>query len=215
MTTFDTLSETEIIDRVLNGEVSLYEIIVRRFNPYLYRVGRSYNFSHDDTEDLMQDTFVQAYKNLKGFEGRAQFKTWLIRIMLNNCYHRKEKLSYKNEINSDLNEQAIPMFSNSNNQTDKMVQQRELRHIIEDALSQIPFDYRVVFSLREVNGLKVAETAELLNMSESNVKARLSRAKAMLRQQIEKSYDPGELYEFNLIYCDRIVKNVMKRIKEL
>ncbi|HET8574050.1 MAG TPA: sigma-70 family RNA polymerase sigma factor [Edaphocola sp.] len=215
MTTFDTLSETEIIGRVLDGEVSLFEIIVRRFNPYLYRVGRSYNFSHDDTEDLMQDTFVQAYKSLKSFEGRAQFKTWLIRIMLNNCYHKKEKLSYKNEINADLNEQATPMFSNSNHQTDKIVQQRELRHIIEEALSQIPFDYRVVFSLREVNGLKVAETAELLNMSESNVKARLSRAKAMLRKQIEKSYDPGELYEFNLIYCDRIVKNVMERIKVL
>jgi len=215
MTTFDTLTETEIIDRVRNGETSLYEIIVRRFNPYLYRVGRSYNFNHDDTEDLMQDTFVQAYKNLKSFEGRAQFKTWLIRIMLNNCYHRKEKLSYKNEIYSDPNETARPMFSSSDNQTDKIVQQRELRQIIEEALSNIPFDYRIVFSLREINGLKVAETAEMLNMSESNVKARLSRAKAMLRKQIEKSYDAGELYEFNLIYCDRIVENVMKRIKDL
>ncbi len=58
------LTELEIISKVLNGEKPLYELIVRRFNPTLYKIGRSYNFNHDDTQDLMQDTYIAAYKNL-------------------------------------------------------------------------------------------------------------------------------------------------------
>lgn len=73
----------------------------------------------------------------------------------------------------------------------------------------------MTFSLREITGLNVSETASLLNISEANVKVRLNRAKAMLRNAIEKTYSAGELFEFNLIYCDAIVENVMKKIHEL
>ncbi len=212
---FEKFTETEIIGRILNGEKALYEIIVRRFNPYLYKVGRSYNYNHEDTQDLMQETFIDAYKNLLQFEGRAAFKTWIIRIMMNNCYRKKGKSSFKNEIMQDVNDNAKPMFTNANNDTEKIIQNRELRHIIEDALGKIPFDYRMAFSLREINGLNVSEMANLLSISEANVKVRLNRAKTMLRREIEKAYSASELFEFNLIYCDSIVENVMKKINEL
>lgn len=71
----------------------------------------------------------------------------------------------------------------------------------------------MVFSLREINGLNVSETADALNISESNVKVRLNRAKTMLRKEIEKSYSPNDIFEFNLIYCDAIVNRVMNDIK--
>lgn len=215
MIQFEELIESEIIQRIVNGEKSLYEIIVRRFNAYLYKVGRSYNYNHEDTQDLMQETFIDAYKNLSAFEGRSGFGTWLIRIMLNNCYRKKEKASFKNEIMQDVSENSTPMFTRPNNDTDKMVQSRELGHIIENTLAKIPFDYRMAFSLREINGLSVSETASLLRISEGNVKVRVSRAKTMLRTEIEKTYSPGELFEFNLIYCDAMVQNVMKKINEL
>lgn len=211
----EKFTETEIIGRILNGEKPLYEIIVRRFNPYLYKTGRSYNYNHEDTQDLMQETFIDAYKNLAQFEGRSDFKTWLLRIMLNNCFRKKEKSSFKNEIMQDVNDQSKPLFTNSHSETGKMVQNRELGHIIEEALGKIPFNYRMIFSMREINGLNISETASLLNISESNVKTRLKRAKAMLRAEIEKSYPATELFEFNLIYCDAIVENVMKKINEL
>lgn len=205
-------TEVEIIERILKGEKSLYEIIVRRFNPVLYKIGRSYNYNHEDTQDLMQDTFIDAYKSLIQFEGRADFKTWIIRIMLNNCYRKKEKFSFKNEITKDANENAVPMFTNSHSDTHKMLQNRELGHVIEDALGKIPEDYRMVFSLREINELNVAETATLLNISETNVKVRLNRSKAMLRTEIEKSYSANELFEFNAIYCDAMTERVMRLI---
>ncbi|SFQ34525.1 sigma-70 family RNA polymerase sigma factor [Parafilimonas terrae] len=211
----EQLTEAEIIARVIQGEKALYEIIVRRFNPYLYKTGRSYNYNHEDTQDLMQETFIDAYKNLQQFEGRSGFKTWIIRIMMNNCYRKKEKAGFKNEVIYDANDNSKPMFTNQNNDTGKVVQTRELGHIIEDALAEIPFDYRIVFSLREINGLSVLETSQLLHISEANVKVRLNRAKTMLRNEIEKTYSSAELFEFNLVYCDAIVENVMKEINKL
>ena len=206
------LTETDIAGRVLKGEKSLYEIIVRRFNPCLYRVGRSYNYNHEDTRDLMQETFIDAYRSLHQFEGRSDFKTWIIRIMMNNCYRKRVKLSFKYETAQDINDHAKPMFTASGRDTGQMVQNWELGGIIENALSRIPFDYRIVFCLREINGLNVSETAKLLSISEANVKTRLNRSKAMLRNEIEKTYCPSELFEFNLIHCDAVVDHVLSRI---
>ena len=107
------------------------------------------------------------------------------------------------------------MFANSNDDISKIIQNRELGLIIEEALAHIPFNYRIVFSLREINELSIAETAKLLDISEANVKIRLNRAKAMLKKEIEKTYSAKELFEFNLIYCDAIVANVMQRINEI
>lgn len=208
-------TDIQIIKKILAGETALYEIIIRRYNPYLYKTGRSYNYNHEDTQDLMQDTFIDAYKNLSGFEGRASFKTWVTKIMLNHCYRKKQKLSFKNEITRDVNEYAQPMFTSANNDIHKIVQSRELSYTIEEALSKIPLEYRMVFSLREINGFNVAETAKLLEITETNVKVRLNRARTMLRKEIEKKYSADDIFEFNLIYCDAIVKNVLQSVSGL
>lgn len=216
MDQFGQLTEVEIINRILKGEKPLYEIIVQRFNSSLYKIGRSYNYNHEDTQDLMQDTNIDAYKNLDQFEKRAGFKTWIIRIMLNNCYRKKQKFSYKNEFaNEIINENETPMFSNSMTDIQKEIHSRELGHIIENSLSQIPEDYRIVFSLREINGLNISETSALLNISETNVKVRLNRAKTMLRIAVEKSYTAEELFDFNLSYCNPFSKKVMLEINRL
>lgn len=212
----DHLTEDEIISRIKAGEKSLYEIIVRRYNPYLYKVGRSYNYNHEDTQDLMQETYIDAFKNLKNFEGKSVFKTWITRIMLNNCYRKKEKLSFKNEISDeDIDEKQAPLFSNSDFDTGKQVRKDELKLIIEEALSEIPEEFRMVFSLREISGFSVAETSELLNISESNVKVRLNRTKHLLREILEKSHEIPELYEFHLIHCDPFTSKLMDRVHGL
>lgn len=211
----EKITEIEIIERILKGDKSLYEIIVRRFNPYLYKLGRSYDYNHEDTQDLMQDTFINAYKNLSQFDGRSGFKTWLFRIMLNNCFKKKRKFSFINEITQEVKDDDSPLFASPQNDTHNMLQHQELGGIIEKALAKIPFDYRMVFSMREINGMNVAETAELLNISEANVKVRLNRSKAMLRNEIEKSYSPSELFEFNAVYCDAMTTRVMNIIGQL
>jgi len=84
---------------------------------------------------------------------------------------------------------------------------------LENAINKIPEDYRIVFTLRELNGLSISETTEALQITESNVKVRLNRAKKLLRTEIEKMYAPEDIFEFNLIYCDRMVQNVMNQIQ--
>jgi RNA polymerase sigma-70 factor (ECF subfamily) len=210
--TSEKYSDQEIIEKILMGETRLFEILIRRNNPFIYKTGRSYNFSHDDTLDLMQDTFLGAYTNLSKFKGRSSFKTWIIRIMLNNCYRRSRKSDYINEKRNLIHEESVPMFSGHNTDTNNIVMNKELGYIIEKALKQLPLDYRMVFSLREINGLNVMETAEALNISAENVRVRLNRAKTMLKKEIEKSYKTEDIFEFNLIYCDRIVERVMEKI---
>ena len=209
-------TDVEVIERILNGELALFEILIRRYNSFLYKTGRSYNYNHEDTQDLMQDTFVDAYHSLPKIENRSSFKTWVMKIMLNNCFRKKQKFSFKYETAGDINDRAIPMFSNKHqSDTGKTVLNRELKSVVENALQKIPLDYRLVFSLREMSGLNVEETAETLGISQSNVKVRLNRAKTMLRKEVEKYYTAEEIFEFNLVYCDAMVNSVMSRLKEL
>jgi len=209
-------SDLEIIQKINDGDVKLFEILIRRYNPFLYKIGRTYRYNHQDTEDLMQDAYVNTFFSLKKFEHRSSFKTWITRIMLNLCYQRKHKLSFKNEITGDdiQNEKSNIMFHQSTN-NEKITVNKELGRVLENAIQQIPEDYRIVFSLRELNGLSVAETAEALDISESNVKVRLNRAKTMLQKEIKKMYSREEIFEFNLIYCDGMVDRVMKKIEEI
>jgi len=159
---------------------------------------------------------MDIYTNLNKFENRSSFKTWIIKIMLHNCYRKQQKSSFKNEVANDINDKSIPMFQHpQNTDANKTVMNRELNTVIENALQQVPLDYRMVFSLREINGLNVAETAEALNISEANVKVRLNRAKAMLRNEIEKTYTAEDIFEFNLVYCDAMTNTVMNKLKNL
>lgn len=212
-----TLDDTEIISQVVSGDTERYQEIVRRYNGYLYKVGKSYGYRHAEIEDLMQETYINAFMNLKKFENRSSFKTWIVRIMLNACYHKKQKAGYKNEQFADYEqtEDMKAIFENRNTETREMVQNNELKRVLENAIHQIPENYRMVFTLRELNGMSVRETAEALKISEGNVKVRFNRSKAMLQNEIKKSYAPEEIFEFNLIYCDAMVDRVMDAVRGL
>ena len=204
-----------IIEKILNGELPWLEILIRRYNPVLYRIARGYGFNHQDAEDLMQDVHVIAYTKLATFEGRASYKTWISRIMIHKCLYKLKYGYYKNEFPSDqihaINNQPMNVKANEN-QTEQVVSNRELTAVLEKSIQNIPCIYRTVFILREVEGFSVAETAELLDITATNVKARLNRSKALLQKEIEQFYSRSEVYSFNLVYCDRIVSKVFENI---
>lgn len=215
---FDHCSDMEIIHEILNGDPGLFEILIRRNNPLLYKTGRSYGYDHADTQDLMQETFLSAYLSLQQFGNRSAFKTWLMKIMLNKCFHKQQKFNFKNELRDRnlINEKSIPMYSShEKSDTASMVVNRELSGFIESSLSRVPVEYRMVFSLREISGLNVAETAEALQITVPNVKVRLNRSKSMLRKELEKVFTPEDIFEFNLVYCDSMVERVLQEIKLL
>ena len=202
-----------MIQKILNKETALFELIIRRNNPFLYRIGKMYRFSHEDTQDLMQDSYVQAYIHLNQFENRSSLKTWLSKIMVNQCYKKSQKWTSKSVESLENNTHIFAQAGST--ETSNKVMNTELSSVIEKALLRIQEDYRTVFTLREVNGLNVSETSEILEISESNVKVRLNRAKTYLRTEIEKFYSKEEIFEFNLIYCDAMVNRVMEKISTI
>lgn len=206
----------DVVQKIVSGETELFEIIIRRHNSSLYKIGRSYGYSHEDSQDLMQDAYIDAFTHLMAFENRSSLKTWLLKIMLHKCYHKKQKWNFRNITAAELTDASVPLFSDrGQTDTSNLVMNRELNFVVEQALHRIPMDYRIVFTLREINGLNVAETAESLNITESNVKVRLNRAKTLLRKEVEKSYSAEDVFEFNLVYCDAMVENVMGKIKNI
>ena len=209
-------ADAVLIARILGGEQEYFELLIRRYNGTLYKVGRSYGFGHATVQDLMQDTYVAAYQALGKFEERAAFKTWLIRIMLNHCYHWGRKAAHQPQPLSaaaSMNEAPESRHSPSTDGQHEILN-RELGAVLEQCIQALPPDYRLVFVLRELEGLSSQETAQAVDTTETNVNARLSRAKGLLRRQLESWYPRAAVYAFNLIYCDEMVARVFRHLGE-
>lgn len=206
----EVLSDESVIQKILEGDTAVFEILIRRYNTAIYRIGRMYGFNHHDTEDLMQDTHVAAYTQLASFANRSSYKTWLSRIMINKCIYKLKYGYFRNEIPNEQVYESNPATI----QTEQTMLNRELSSVLEKSLESIPVIYRSVFVLREVQGFSIAETAELLDITPVNVKVRLNRAKNLLQKQLEQFYSANEIYSFNLIYCDNIVNRVFDEINK-
>src|SRR5690242_14898837 len=97
-TQFEKYADAEIISRVNEGDINLYESLISRYVLYLYIVGSSYMYNHVDTDEIMLDAYIDIFCSLKKLQNPTTFKTCLTRIILNGCYQKKQKLSFKNEI---------------------------------------------------------------------------------------------------------------------
>ncbi len=206
----EILTDGKVIEKIIEGDPAIFEILIRRYNQALYKIGRMYGFNHQDTEDLMQDTHVSAYMQLAAFENRSSYKTWISRIMINKCLYKLKYGYSRKEISSELKEES----NFANLQSEQSMLNRELSTMLEKSLDSIPLIYRSVFVLREIEGYSVAETAELTGISGINVKVRLNRAKSLLQKQLEQFYSSGDIYSFNLIYCDKMVERVFAALNK-
>lgn len=198
-------ADEEVIARILAGEKKLFEVLIRRYNQRLYRIGMSILKDEAAAEDAMQTAYINAYEHLPDFEGRSSFGTWLTRIMLNQCHgeRRKQRFVFASFEQPD---NYITMKTPVNELINK-----ELSSILEQAVAQLPEKYRLVFVLREIEAMTVRETSEALDIEETNVKVRLNRAKARLREHLN-GYMKDHVYAFHLAKCDRIASHVLGRL---
>ena len=202
----ESVGDTILIQRILGGETSLFENIIRRYNKRLYRIGMSI-LNHDmEVEDAIQVTYINVYRNLAGFENRSSFCTWLTRIMLHECLARKDK-KHRLKVMDEKHDQNFNSVTTPAHQ----LMNKELNAVLETAIAELPEKYRLVFVLREVEDLSVKETAEVLSLKETNIKVRLNRAKTMLRKNLH-GYMKENVYSFHLTRCDRIVRQVFKAL---
>ena len=210
----ETISDNEIIARVIRGEKELFAILVRRYNQRLYRVAMSIINDDIETEDVMQSAYIKAYENLGKFEFRSAFGTWLTRILINESLLQLRKRKQSLAMNDDMIKNKIDQGAVTDPSTPlSETLNGELKEILEEAIRRLPEKYRTVFILREIENMNVAETQECLDLSETNVKVRLNRSKALLRDSLSRYYKKEDLFHFHLSRCSRVTDYVMKQIE--
>lgn len=212
------LTDEQIVERVLGGDKPMYEILMRRHNQQLYRAVRAILRDEAEAEDVVQETYVRAYRALGQFEGRAQLSTWLTRIAVNEALGRLRKAARFDSLEETFDEDGVPKViavTDPRMSPETQAATAETRALLEAAIDQLPLDYRQVFMLREVEGLSTEETAESLGIGADNVKTRLFRARAMLRRQLYRRAraSSSAAFTFPATRCDRVVKRVFERLE--
>ncbi len=207
------ITETEIINRIISGEKELFEILLRRNNQKLYRVIRGYINDIQEIEDIMQNTYIKAFEKLYQFKHQSEFSTWLIRIGINEALFRLKEKSKIYSINNqtsnfDTNRiLEIPDMTQLN--AENKIIAHEAKQLLEYLIDALDSKYKVVYIMKEVEGMKIKDISDCLNLSISNVKVRLHRAKNMLKEKFNESASQKEIYEFGNSRCDRITEQVM------
>ena len=211
-----TLTDEAIISKVLHEKTEEYEILVRRYNNLLYKTARGILSAENDIEDVMWEAYIRGYEKLGQFRKEAKFSTWLTRILINCALQHLNKVKGRAHLSLDVliregidGEEDAPMEKNTAEVGENLTK------ALEGAISHLPAKYRVVFILREVQHLCVADAATIIGITEENVKIRLHRAKAMLKNMLQSKLDMMELFEFHATRCARVASNVMHHICSL
>lgn len=205
------LTDEELVERILDGDTPVFELLMRRHNQRLYRLARSVIRDNDEAEEIVQETYVRAFVNLSRFEGRASVITWLSRIAFHEALRRKRrKQRFRAAQGFDLDGL---MKDSTPERIDPLIQ-ADLRAALTRALDSLPDGMRAIVMLRLVEGLSTRETARSLRLSESNVKVSLHRARNLLRADLERRSlaELRNAFTFGEERCDRVVSRVFERL---
>jgi RNA polymerase sigma-70 factor, ECF subfamily len=199
------LPDEEIVRRVLEGETSLFELLIRRYNQRLYRATRAILKDEEAAEDAIQEAYVSAFANLDRFAGEAKFSTWLTKIAVYEALGRLRRRKRMEEMTDMAGHSATP---------ERTAYGKELQIAIESAVDALPSPYRSVFVLRDIEEMTGAETADCLGITEETVKTRLHRARRLLRHRLERTVGAAfqGAFAFGAQRCDRIAAITMDRI---
>jgi len=213
------ISDDEIVQRVRAGDSGLFEVVMRRYNERLYRVTRAIVRNDAETEDVMQQAYLNAYLHLDQFENRATFSTWLTKIAVHEALARVRGRSRLDDAGITHHSDGDTMSELRTTEPDPERQAfaSELRTMIESAIEALPGHYRAVFVMREVEGMSTAETAECLGIAEETAKTRLHRARGLLRENLFQRAGvlKGEAFAFHAARCDRVVRAVLERLESV
>jgi RNA polymerase sigma-70 factor (ECF subfamily) len=184
-----TLTDKEVVARVLLGETECYAILVRRHNKRLFKLLRSILATHDEVEDVMQEVHFRALAYLNQFEGRSSFITWLSRVMINEAYGylRRRRVFQPLEPTPETRIGRQKEFASVARNPEQQAIEQELREILMAAMDSLPEAYRVVFTVRELAEKSTADTAAHLGVTEQRVKSRMLRARRLLQKQISRT----------------------------
>jgi len=212
-------ADIELVRRALSRDEAAVRAIIKANNRRLYRLARGILRNDNEAEDVVQETYVRALTHLAEFRGESSLSTWLSRIAMNEALGRLRRQRPGVELSSlpsgTLEAQIIqfPLLS-ATDDPERTMAQREIQHVVEGAIDELPEPFRMVFITRVVEGMNVEETADILGLKPETVKTRLHRARTMLRDNVERKIGPVvmEAFPFAGRRCDRLTEAVLKRL---
>ena len=189
-------ADSELIQAIQSGDIERFPELVQRYEQTLYNFGLKMCGEAQDAEDVVQDTFLNVFRYLKGFRYETKFKNWLYRIATSTCIkkRRKSKFAPDRELSLDdfmpQDEAAVehqaPAWARL--PLDQVLNE-ELGQTLKKAILELPEKYRVVLVLRDIEGFSTEESADILNLSLANIKVRLHRARLFLREKLKAYYN--------------------------
>jgi RNA polymerase sigma-70 factor, ECF subfamily len=197
--------DLELVTRAQGGDLQAFEALTNRYEQRVFSLARQILRHEQDAEDVTQQTFLSGLQNLAGFRRESSFATWLFRIATHAALKviRKRKglptVSLEEATEPSDGAETVPhpeYIADWRQSPAELVHNHEIRALLEGALGQLDEKHRLVFVLRDVQGLSVRETAEALELTEANVKVRLLRARLRLRELLTRALgDPTRRVE--------------------
>ncbi|HEX3374163.1 MAG TPA: sigma-70 family RNA polymerase sigma factor [Edaphobacter sp.] len=185
----DTTDEAQIIASILAGNTHLFHDLIRPHERSVYAMALSLLHNEADAEDVAQEAFLKAFRNLANFRGESKFSTWLISITLNEARGRLRskknvKLESLDEPREGEGTVSPALLRDWREIPSEALERQEIRQMLQQAIADLPLIYREVFVLRDVEDLSVNQSAEALGISVASVKVRLHRARMMLQKKL-------------------------------
>jgi RNA polymerase sigma-70 factor (ECF subfamily) len=182
-----------LVRRARSGDLGAFEELVNRHERRIYTLARRITGNEQDAEDVTQDAFLSALQHLANFREEASFGTWLSRIATHAALKilRKRRGLPTESLDATAEDGALPhpeYIADWRESPERLAERNETVRLIDDALAKLDEGHRVVFLLRDVEGLSVKETADALGLSEANVKVRLLRARLQLRERLTLAF---------------------------
>jgi len=215
----DRLSDTELVNRARARDELAVRAITKRYNRRLFRLAHSILRDDAEAEDVVQESYVRAFTGLDLFRGDASFGTWITRIAVNEALgrlrRRRPTVDWETYGENRTTAQVIDFPASAvSNDPERMMAQSEVRAVLERAIDELPDAFRAVFVARIVEGLTIEETADLFGLKPETVKTRLHRARALLRDALDKQMGPmlTSTFPFDGARCDRMTDAVVRRV---
>lgn len=187
-------ASTISLEALKAGDREAFASLVDATSAQIYRVALNILGDEQDAEDVLQETYIKAFRALPDFEGRSSLATWLHRIAVNEALMlvRKRKpqevsVEENPSFDADAESEGMEIVDFCCLPENELLS-KEARGFLDQAVRNLPSNLRVVFVMRDLEGLSIQETAEALNLSENNVKTRLLRARLRLRQELSQYY---------------------------